>query len=255
MEQAGRAGGDAPGDPGAEGGNASTLARRLRVGLVSRRPGGVGAPPGDTTVPRQELADVDVRSFAAADARLWNGADTGARSFKGLKARNNPHSRNARPDADDLDQSTTTSSASIQGKRRDGAPEGAPAPVIGPVISGRFRRWARPRGGPSVRLFAHQRLRALHPPRFSERDRTRRSPRAVISGRRSVGCLTIEDGCGRRRASRARRDPRAPVQAKSPGPCPGLSFAQAPAVQTRNQSAPAVNSPVATSKPNPSPAA
>jgi hypothetical protein len=45
--------------------------------------GGVGAPPGDTTVPRQELADGDVRSLAAADARLWNGAETGARSPTG----------------------------------------------------------------------------------------------------------------------------------------------------------------------------
>ena len=81
-----------PSGPGAEGGNASTLARRLRVGLVSRRPGGVGAPPGDTTVPRQELADVDVRSFAVADARPWNGADTVARSLKEMKSKEQPAS-------------------------------------------------------------------------------------------------------------------------------------------------------------------
>jgi hypothetical protein len=67
----------------------------------SAHPGGVGAPPGDTTIPCQELADVDVRSFAAADARLWNGADTGARSLRRLKARSNLHPRNARPDAGD----------------------------------------------------------------------------------------------------------------------------------------------------------
>src|SRR5437016_2135215 len=33
------------------------LGRRLRVSLASSHPGGVGAPPGDTTIPRQELAD------------------------------------------------------------------------------------------------------------------------------------------------------------------------------------------------------
>jgi len=43
---------------------ASTLARRLRGSLVSSRPGGVGAPPGDTTILCQELADGSVRSFA-----------------------------------------------------------------------------------------------------------------------------------------------------------------------------------------------
>ena len=131
MEQAGCAGGDAPGGPGAEGGNASTLARRLRVGLVSRRPGGVGAPPGDTTIPRQELADVDVRSLAAADARLWNGADTVARSHARLKARSNPHCRNARPDAVNLLPHVDRIDTGPQGNRRDGAPEGAPAPVMG----------------------------------------------------------------------------------------------------------------------------
>jgi hypothetical protein len=63
-----------------------------RVLTHSTHPGGVGAPPGGTTASGQELADVDVWSFAAADARLWNGADTGARSHTGLKARNNPTS-------------------------------------------------------------------------------------------------------------------------------------------------------------------
>ena len=120
-----------PSGPGAEGGNASTLARRLRGSLVSSRPGGVGAPPGDTTIPRQELADVDVRSFAVADARLWNGADTGARSQR-LKARSNPHPRNARPDAVNLlPHADRESARDHQGNRRDGAPEGAPAPVMG----------------------------------------------------------------------------------------------------------------------------
>ena len=85
-----------PSGPGAEGGNASTLARRLRAGLVSRHPGGVGAPPGDTTVSRQELADVDVRSFAGADARPWNGADTVARSHARLQSKEQPHFREMR---------------------------------------------------------------------------------------------------------------------------------------------------------------
>src|SRR5205085_9763145 len=81
-----------PCGPGAEGGNASTLTRRLRGSLVSSRPGGVGAPPGDTTIPCQELADVDVRSFAVADARLWNGAETVARSPSGIKSKEQPAS-------------------------------------------------------------------------------------------------------------------------------------------------------------------
>src|SRR5436305_10122844 len=81
---------------------ASTLARRLRPGLVTPASGGVGAPPGGTMASCQELADVDVRSFAVADARLWNEADTVARSPRRLKARNNPHPRNARPDAVNL---------------------------------------------------------------------------------------------------------------------------------------------------------
>src|SRR5947209_14471336 len=66
---------------------ASTLARRLRPGLVTPASGGVGAPPGGTKASRQELADVDVRSFAVADARPWNGAETVARSLRRLKAR------------------------------------------------------------------------------------------------------------------------------------------------------------------------
>jgi hypothetical protein len=39
------------------------------VSLVSSRPGGVGAPPGDTTIPRQELANVG-RSGPSPDMML-----------------------------------------------------------------------------------------------------------------------------------------------------------------------------------------
>ena len=62
----------------------------------STHPGGVGAPPGDTTIPCQELADVDVRSFAVADARLWNGAETVARSLKEIKSKEQPLFREMR---------------------------------------------------------------------------------------------------------------------------------------------------------------
>src|SRR5436305_8979775 len=81
---------------------ASTRARRLRPGLVTPASGGVGAPPGGTLASREELADVDVRSFAVADARLWNGADTVARSLRRLKQGAPARSRNARPDAVNL---------------------------------------------------------------------------------------------------------------------------------------------------------
>ncbi|MEA2873776.1 MAG: hypothetical protein QOH67_3752 [Hyphomicrobiales bacterium] len=88
-----------------------------------------------------------------------------------------------------------------QGKRRDGAPEGAPAPVWAGCLRPNFRRQARPRGGPpgaSVnRASAVQRSIPLT---FLGGDEPRRSPRATTSGRRSVGCLTIESDD---RASRA----------------------------------------------------
>ena len=84
-EQAGGGRGDArPKSGGGEAERSATLlVWRPRAWFAATLPGGVGAPPGGTTASRQELADVDVRSFAAADARPWNGADTGARSQEG----------------------------------------------------------------------------------------------------------------------------------------------------------------------------
>jgi len=63
----GGAGDAAQNSSGGPGGRFSPwLVRRPRAcSTQSAHPGGVGAPPGDTTVPRQELADVDARSFAA----------------------------------------------------------------------------------------------------------------------------------------------------------------------------------------------
>ena len=58
---------------------ASTLARRLRGSLVSSRPGGVGAPPGDTTIPRQELANVDRLGPSPEQTLALEWADTGDR--------------------------------------------------------------------------------------------------------------------------------------------------------------------------------
>src|SRR5438477_4647369 len=105
-----------------------SLARRPRPGLVTPASGGVGAPPGDTTIPRQELADVDVRSFAVADARLWNGADTVARSPRRLKARNTRTFAKCAARRREPASPLSTGRRGHQGKRRDGAPEGAPAP-------------------------------------------------------------------------------------------------------------------------------
>ena len=76
--------------------------QRLRgacaVSLVSSRPGGVGAPPGDTTIPRQELADVDVRSFRPVWTLALEWADTVRASVK--EQTHDP--RQARPDAVNL---------------------------------------------------------------------------------------------------------------------------------------------------------
>src|SRR5437763_16374921 len=68
------------------------------VSLVSSRPGGVGAPPGDTTIPRQELADVDVRSFRPVWKLALEWADTVRASVE--EQTHDP--RQARPDAVNL---------------------------------------------------------------------------------------------------------------------------------------------------------
>src|SRR4051794_26016228 len=129
-----------------------SLARRLRPGLVTPASGGVGAPPGGTMAFRQELADVDVRSFAVADARLWNGADTVARSPRRLKARSNPHPRNARPDAVNLPPAVRAKPPHGTSGKTPRWSAGRRAGPVWPVISGRtFRRSARPRGGPRAR--------------------------------------------------------------------------------------------------------
>jgi hypothetical protein len=96
----------------------------------------------------QELADVDARSFAVADARLWNEADTVARSQSGLKAREQPHFREMRgPTADDAapmsDGVSIRKHAKIAAMERrkarrlargvsthDVAPTGAPSPLF-----------------------------------------------------------------------------------------------------------------------------
>ena len=144
MEQAGCAGGDAPGGPGAEGGNASTLARRLRAGLVSRHPGGVGAPPGDTTIPRQELANVDPRVLRRSRRSPWNGQkpETGVKEANPRSATSAARRREPAPACRPDRHGTPGQSPRWSAGRRAG-------PRHGPVISGRyFRRSALPRGGP-----------------------------------------------------------------------------------------------------------
>jgi len=153
------------------------------VSLVSSRPGGVGAPPGDTTIPRQELANVDRRVLRRSRRSPWNGQipETGRR-----KLTHDP--RRARPDAVNLlpmfEQRLDTGP---QGNRRDGAPEGAPAPYGRSSPDRTFRRWARPRGGPlGAPVSCTSVFGRSIPLAFLSGDRSRRSPRATTSGRRSV---------------------------------------------------------------------
>ena len=122
---------------------ASTLARRLRAGLVSRHPGGVGAPPGDTTIPRQELANVDPRVLRRSRRSPWNGQkpETGVKEANPRSATSAARRREPAPACRRIDTGP-------QGNRRDGAPEGAPAPSWAGYLRPNFRRSARPRGGP-----------------------------------------------------------------------------------------------------------
>jgi hypothetical protein len=130
----------------------------------NRHPGGVGAPPGDTTIPCQELADVDVWSFAAADARLWNGADTGARSPRRLKARNNRTSAKCAARRRRCSSQLPTGFGSGQSLRK--TPRWSAGrrsrPPSWPVIPNGMDPLARRVTG--CARFAHQRLRALHLP-------------------------------------------------------------------------------------------
>jgi hypothetical protein len=121
----------------------------------STHPGGVGAPPGDTTIPCQELADVDVWSFAAADARLWNGADTGARSPRRLKARNNRTSAKCAARRRRCSSQLPTGFGSGQSLRKT-------------------PRWSAERRGVPKGRSTHDWMRrsALHPPHFFEGPRT-----------------------------------------------------------------------------------
>src|SRR5947208_3244111 len=92
--------------------------------IVAERPG------ADTVTIKgfKTKADVDVRSFAVADARLWNGADTVARSPRRLKARNTRTFAKCAARRREPASPLSTGRRGHQGKRRDGAPEGAPAP-------------------------------------------------------------------------------------------------------------------------------
>ena len=103
------------------------------VSLVSSRPGGVGAPPGDTTIPRQELANVGRGALAGKDARPGMGRNRKAGPKEATPPSATSAARRREPASRLCEQSLHTGH---QGKRRDGAPEGAPAPLW-PVISGR----------------------------------------------------------------------------------------------------------------------
>ena len=156
--------------------------QRLRdvwaVSLVSSRPDGVGAPPGDTTIPCQELADVDVRSFRPAWTLALEWADTVGASVKAKT--HDP--RQARPDAVNL-------LPTVRAKARRGSSGQSPrwsagrraGPRHGPVVSGRTSGDGLDREeSHRVRPFAHQRLRALHPPPFFRRGTEEGAARAPL---------------------------------------------------------------------------
>src|ERR1051325_8802910 len=102
------------------------------------------------------------------------------------------HPRNARPDAVNLPRMSEQSlHTGVQGKRRDGAPEGAPAPLW-PVISGPDLPEMGPiarraTGAPGPRAPASP--CAPSPLGSFEDDEKGQGagPRATTSGRRSVG--------------------------------------------------------------------
>src|ERR1051325_10817520 len=99
--------------------------------------------------------------------------------------------RKARPDAANLPRSPSTSRHGTQGKRRDGAPEGAPAPLR-PVISGPdfagdgpYRETGH---GCARTTRTSVSLRSISPHLSGTMQRERGAgPRATKSGRRSVG--------------------------------------------------------------------
>ena len=147
----------APGNSGPRAGAAPALPAR------NRHPGGVGAPPGDTTIPCQELAD-----------------DWWARSR---------HRRKRGP--------------TPQGKRRSRAPRGAPARVMGrssPAIRRWDLPRGRSSGAayPHQRLSA-----LCSPHVFRGAENGQRAPGAPPqTGRRSVGffCGARDDGTSGRHA-------------------------------------------------------
>src|ERR1041384_291375 len=81
--------------------------------------------------------------------------------------------RKARPDAVNLPPAVraTPPPRGTAGQAPRGSAGGRAGPRMGRSSPGRtFRRWARPRGEPWVCPTAHQRLRALHPPRLFGED-------------------------------------------------------------------------------------
>ena len=137
------------------------------VSLVSSRPGGVGAPPGDTTIPRQELAHVGRGVLRRTDARPGMGryrspAEKEATPRSAKSAARQPMTR--------LRLSDGQSTRRTREDRRDGASEGAaclPRHVYSPKM---LRR-------PALRL----------PSRLLGGEKEiRRGPRATTSGRRAV---------------------------------------------------------------------
>ena len=103
-----------------------------------------GLRPGTLRSPARSWLTWILGSFAGADARPGMGRN---RRPASRKLTHDP--RRARPDAVNLLSHVSLGAhTGLQGNRRDGAPEGAPAPYGRSSPDRTFRRWARPRGGP-----------------------------------------------------------------------------------------------------------
>ena len=142
----------------APGNSGPSPVRRPRARFAAAHSGCVGAPPGDTTVPCQELAD-GWRAYLAPPSESAARRSSENAAMERRKARRPRHGRSSP----------------------------AELPEIGPIarrVTGRVRQ-------------SRQRRPALHSPRiFEGTTDPRRSPRAGLSGRRSVGSGQAEEWIG-----------------------------------------------------------
>ena len=137
--------------------------RRLRAGFVPPLPGGAGAPPGDTTVPCQELADGwPLQPPEARGSAAQKGPVPESR-------RRNERPPKARPGAENRKNAA------------GGAPRGARAPARSAARCRRPRLSAR-----HSPCFAGEKETAAHPAPFKEHGRWRApAVRTITEGKRN----------------------------------------------------------------------